>query len=235
MLSFQSSALLAKKLGNLIPASRIFTDPLYTLAKGTDASFYRLVPAIVVRAESEEEVIHIIRCSAESGFPLTFKAGGTSLSGQAISDSVLVETGDGFSGFRATGDGTEVSLQCGITGGLANLRLSRYGRRIGPDPASINSAKIGGIVSNNASGGAFGITRNSYNTLRGIRIILADGTILDTRDPDSRMAFSHSHAGMLQELQMLSSQVRSDQVLAGRIRHKFELKNTVVLKRITNF
>lgn len=216
---------LVSRLKRNIPQTRIFTDPLYTLAKGTDAGFYRLVPKIVVRVESEAEVIHVIRTCAETGTPITFKAGGTSLSGQTISNSVLVEIGDGFSGFYSE-NGSEVSLQCGITGAMANARLAKYGRRIGPDPSSINSARIGGIVSNNASGGAFGIQHNSYNTLKGMRLILSDGTLVDTRIDTDRESFRVSHAQMLEQLADLSARVRSDSRLSAKIRHKYELKNT---------
>ncbi len=219
------TSLLVKRLRKKIPESRIFTDPLHTLAKGTDAGFYRLVPKIVVRVDSEPEIIHVIRVCAESGTSLTFKAGGTSLSGQTISDSVLVEIGDGFSGFDSE-NGTEVTLQCGITGSMANARLAKFGRRIGPDPSSINSAKIGGIVSNNASGGAFGIQHNSYNTLHGMRIILADGTVADTRDPAGRKALSGSHPLLLEKLSNLAARVKSNTTMSEKIRHKFELKNT---------
>jgi D-lactate dehydrogenase len=109
---------------------------------------------------------------------------------------------------------------------MANARLARFGRRIGPDPSSINSAKIGGIVSNNASGGAFGIQHNSYNTLTGMRLILADGTVSDSRDPDERKAFAMSHARMLGQLSDLAARVRSDSRMSEIIRHKYELKNT---------
>ena len=170
---------------------------------------------MVVRVESEPEIIHVIRTCAKSGISLTFKAGGTSLSGQTISDSVLVEIGDGFSGFHSE-NGSEVTLQCGITGSMANARLARFGRRIGPDPSSINSAKIGGIVSNNASGGAFGIQHNSYNTLQGMRLILADGTVVDTRDPVDRKAFAVSHARLLEQLSDLAAQGKVRQQDVGK-------------------
>jgi len=217
---------LAKQVSRYIPASRIYTDPLYTLAKGTDASFYRLVPGLVIRVESEAEVVRVLALCSRSGIPVTFKAGGTSLSGQTITDSVLVEVGDGFKGFSVLENGRLVKLQCGITGGLANTRLAKYGKRIGPDPASIGSAKIGGIVSNNASGGAFGIKFNSYHTLRGMRIIFADGTLLDTGDNASRQQFSDTHPEVLRKLLLLSWHVKSDPLLKAKILHKYELKNT---------
>ena len=48
---------------------------------------------------------------------------------------------------------------------------------------------IGGIAANNASGMCCGTAQNSYHTLAGMRIVLADGTVLDTRDAASRAAF----------------------------------------------
>jgi D-lactate dehydrogenase len=217
---------LAMNLCRSIPAGQIFTDPLNTLARGTDAGFYRLVPRMVVRVENEEEVIALIQACSASNIPLTFKAGGTSLSGQTITDSVLVEIGDGFTGSSIINEGRLIKLKCGITGGLANLRLVKYGRRLGPDPSSMNSAKIGGIVANNASGGAFGISHNSYHTLRSMRIIFADGCILDTLDDESRKQFIMNHPEIMGRLISLSSKIKNNHELASRIRHKYELKNT---------
>jgi D-lactate dehydrogenase len=217
---------LIQALSGYLPAKNIQTDLTARLAKGTDAGFYRLVPALVIRADTEESVrMVIMQCSA-LGIPLTFKAGGTSLSGQTITDSVLVEIGPLYNKWSVQDHGQRVTLQCGITGGLVNQRLSRYNRRIGPDPASISAAKIGGIVSNNASGGAFGILHNSYHTLESMRVILADGTLLDTGDPESRTAFSESHGRLLDSLSDLSRNVNQHPEMANRIRHKYEIKNT---------
>jgi D-lactate dehydrogenase len=216
---------LRAQLKNTVPSAQIFTDPLYTLVKGTDAGFYRLIPQAVIRVENETEVVGVIKACSATGHSVTFKGGGTSLSGQTISRDVLIEIGDGFSSCQTT-DGNIVNVQCGMTGAHVNNRLARYGRRIGPDPSSILSAKIGGIVANNASGGAFGIQYNSYTTLRGMRLILADGFILDTRDEDSRNAFSSSHSLMIRKLEELALRVKSDPRLYDRINRKYALKNT---------
>jgi hypothetical protein len=77
----------------------------------------------------------------------------------------------------------------GIIGAEVNRRLAPLGRKIGPDPASINAAKIGGIAANNSSGMCCGTAQNSYNTLAAIRVLLADGTVLDTGDSSSMAAF----------------------------------------------
>jgi hypothetical protein len=74
-----------------VPAQRIFTDPLHLLAYGSDASFYRLIPKAVVKVHSEEEVRALLRLAAREQVPLTFRAAGTSLSGQAVTDSILIK------------------------------------------------------------------------------------------------------------------------------------------------
>lgn len=136
----------------LIPQERRFDDPLSTLAFGTDASFYRLIPKLVIRVESEEEVVTLLKLAQRDRVPVTFRAAGTSLSGQAISDSVLIVLGDNWNGREIRGQGTQIRLQPGVIGAQANAWLAPFGRKIGPDPASINACKIGGIVANNASG-----------------------------------------------------------------------------------
>jgi hypothetical protein len=77
-----------------IPADRLITDPLRLLTWGTDASFHRLVPKLAVVVESEEEVIFLLAECARLGTPVTFRAAGTSLSGQAVTDSVLLLLGN---------------------------------------------------------------------------------------------------------------------------------------------
>ena len=109
--------------------------------------------------------------------PVTFRAAGTSLSGQAISDSVLVMLGDNWRGCTPAEGGETITLQPGVIGAMANRRLAPFGRKIGPDPASIDSAMIGGIAANNASGMCCGTAQNSYQTLAGLRVVLADGTV----------------------------------------------------------
>ncbi|HLD66369.1 MAG TPA: FAD-binding and (Fe-S)-binding domain-containing protein [Pseudomonas sp.] len=210
----------------LIPPERRFDDPLSTLAFGTDASFYRLIPKLVVRVESEAEVVGLLQLASAERVSVTFRAAGTSLSGQAISDSVLIVLGDNWNGREVRGDGLQIRLQPGVIGAQANAVLAPFQRKIGPDPASINAAKIGGIVANNSSGMCCGTAQNSYKTLAGLRLVLADGTVLDSEDAASVNAFRHSHAALLEQLAELGRQTRANSELAAKIRHKYRLKNT---------
>ncbi len=210
----------------LIPAERRFDDPLSTLAFGTDASFYRLIPKLVVRVESEAEVIALLKLAHAENVPVTFRAAGTSLSGQAISDSVLIVLGDNWNGREIRNGGEQIRLQPGVIGANANAVLAPFQRKIGPDPASINAAKIGGIVANNSSGMCCGTAQNTYKTLAGLRVVLADGTVVDSEDAASVAAFRQSHTALLEQLAELGRDTRANTELAAKIRHKYRLKNT---------
>ena len=169
-----------------IPRDRIYTDELRTLGWGTDASFYRMTPKIVIRAADESEVSRIMSAASSHGLPYTFRAAGTSLSGQAASDSILIVAGKNWEKYSVSPDRESIRLQPGIIGARVNRILKPYGRVFPPDPASIGSAMVGGIVSNNSSGMNCGVHANSDQMLLSARIILADGTVLDTGDAASR-------------------------------------------------
>ena len=219
-------AVFLREVERLIPVERRFDDPLSTLAFGTDASFYRLIPKLVVRVESEAEVIALLKLAYAENVPVTFRAAGTSLSGQAISDSVLIVLGDNWNGREIRNGGEQIRLQPGVIGANANAVLAPFQRKIGPDPASINAAKIGGIVANNSSGMCCGTAQNTYKTLAGLRVVLADGTVVDSEDAANVAAFRNSHAALLEQLAELGRETRANTELAAKIRHKYRLKNT---------
>ncbi len=209
-----------------IPDERIYTDATRRLAYGTDASFYRLVPQVVVKVESEDEVALVLRAARERRLGVTFRAAGTSLSGQAVTDSVLVLLGDNWRGHQILDGGARIRLQPGVVGARANALLAPHGRKIGPDPASIATCKIGGIAANNASGMCCGTRDNSYHTLDAMRLMLADGSLLDTADPVSVADFHRQRADLLAGLTTLSQQVKANAPLADTIRRKYRIKNT---------
>lgn len=217
---------LIQALSRILPERQVITDPLRRLAYGTDASFYRMTPEVIAVVESEEEVQALLQAARVHARPVTFRAAGTSLSGQAVTDSVLALIGEGFATCDIAPDAATVRVGPGIIGGEVNYRLAPHGRKIGPDPASINACKMGGIAANNASGMCCGTSQNSYRTLAGMRVVLVDGTVLDTEDAASVASFRQSHASLLGELAQLGADTRADEKLAARIRHKYKIKNT---------
>lgn len=219
-------AKLYDQLTKVIDSKRIVTNPLQLLAYGTDASFYRLIPKIVVLTHNEAEAIKVIKLCNEHKTPVTFRAAGTSLSGQAVSDSVLLVATHKWKDYKIINDGKLISLQPGIVGAVANRHLKSYGRKIGPDPASINAARIGGIFSNNASGMCCGTHENSYKTVSDVRLVMYDGKVLDTADANSVREFKESHKSVVKEIENIRDEIKKDQKLFNRIKDKFKIKNT---------
>lgn len=212
-----------------IPESRIYTDEMRRLAWGTDAGFYRMIPKIVIHSDNEAEVQHIIRTANKHNVPLTFRAAGTSLSGQAISDSVLVIAGKNWEKYEVATDYKTIKLQPGIVGQRVNEILKPFGKKFPPDPASIKSAMVGGIILNNASGMSCGTHENSYKTIVSARLVLADGTILDTGDEQSRKDFLLSHPGFIRQISDLRDKVQKDKALCELIERKYRIKNVTGL------
>ena len=181
-----------KRISSFVDKSRIYTDELRRLTWGTDAGFYRLIPQVVVRAASEAEVSRLLNEASRLALPVTFRAAGTSLSGQAISDSILIVAGKHWENYTINEDASLITMQPGIIGARVNELLAPFGRMFAPDPASKKSAMVGGIIINNASGMNCGTHANSDRVLQSARLILADGTVLDTGNAESRRDFASS-------------------------------------------
>ncbi len=215
-----------EKLKGIIPDTRVFTDPLHLIAYGTDASFYRLVPKIVIWADNSDEVSQILQLSSSLFLPVVFRAAGTSLSGQAITDSILIVTSRDWRGKKINKDYSLVTLEPSVVGADANEFLLPFGKKIGPDPASISCAMIGGIAANNASGMCCGIADNSYKTLHSLKIVFFDGSELDTGDKKSRANFVNTHGMLIRSIENLAFKIRNNKTLHDKIVRKFRIKNT---------
>ena len=218
-----------EEVGKFVPKNALYTDELRRFAWGTDAGFYRLVPKIVIRSSNEKEVSKILEAASKFDVPVTFRAAGTSLSGQAVSDSVLIVAGKNWERYMVSEDASEITLEPGIVGARVNAILKPYGRKFGPDPASIGSCMVGGIVMNNASGMSCGTHANSDKELESVRMVLIDGTVLDTGDETSREAFRASHPDFIKGIEELRDGILADKELSERIRYKYSIKNVTGL------
>lgn len=206
--------------------NRVYKSSILRHAYSVDASCYRYIPQIVVILHSEEEAIQLLKAAKEENISLTFKAAGSSLSGQCSSDSVLVMVNDGFKNIEILEDGKIIELDVGVVASDANLALAKYGRKIGPDPATITAALIGGVVNNNSSGMCCGVSQNSYQTIHSLRAILLDGTVIDTKDEESIKKFLEEKPDLVAGLLALREEIINDEELSSMIKRKYKIKNT---------
>ena len=218
---------LTNALTDILPRERLYLDPVRVRVYSLDASIYQPRAKAVVDLESEAELLAVLAALREHCGGVTFRGAGTSLNGQATGEDIVARIRGPFWRSHAVLDqGRAIRLGCGLTGGEADALLAPHGRRIGPDPASASAATIGGMVANNAAGMCCTVDQNTFATMRHMRVILADGTVLDTDDPACVAAFRASHAHLLCRLSEMRRSVMADPALVTRIRRKYSIKNT---------
>jgi D-lactate dehydrogenase len=210
-----------------LPPSRVLTRAWERAAYAADASFYTLTPRAVVRPVDTREVAALFAWSRASRIPLTFRAAGTSLSGQAVTDGVLVDVSRHWRTLEVLDRGRRVRVGPGVVGGFVNAHLARHGRKLGPDPASIGACMIGGIVANNSSGMCCGTEQNAYRTLEALRFVLPSGTEIDTAERGAEERLAESEPAIARGLSELKARIESDPRLVARIRSKYAIKNTM--------
>ena len=213
---------LVSALGETQVASR----PIDRAAYASDASVYRMVPKVVVRPRTIADVQAVFAISRRHRVPMTFRAAGTSLSGQAVTDGILVDVGRHWKGIQVQDEGARVRVQPGAVGAAVNARLKPFRRKIGPDPASIQACMMGGILANNSSGMCCGVAQNAYHTLESLRLVLPSGTVVDTASPTAGAELAQREPMLAAGLQALAAQVRGNPALRERLRFKYRTKNT---------
>ncbi|MFB3815816.1 MAG: FAD-binding and (Fe-S)-binding domain-containing protein [Terriglobales bacterium] len=213
-------------LSRIIAPERVLTRPVELIAFASDASFYRLVPCAVVLSRGIEEIRALFRFSHEHRIPLTFRAAGTSLSGQAVTDGILVEVARYWKQVKVEDGGRKVRVQPGIIGAHVNIALKPYGVKLGPDPASIGACMMGGILANNSSGMCCGVAQNAYHTLESLTFVLPSGTVIDTARADADELFRAREPELAQGLLALKREIEERPALRERVRAKYRTKNT---------
>ena len=222
---------IASQLSEIVPSSRVRARLIDRIAYANDASYFRLVPQAVVQPNSVSEIQSLFKFTQRNKIPMTFRAAGTSLSGQAVTDGILVDVSKHWDKFSIEDDAKHVRFQPGLVGGFINYALKPHRRRIGPDPASIDACMMGGILANNSSGMCCGVTENAYRTIHSMTFVLPNGFILDTATPNADQIFEsgqpHIAKGLLELKNRIvtSTKEYKGETLARKIKRRYQMKN----------
>ena len=215
------------ELSAFISPERVLTRPLDLAAYATDASLYRIVPKAVVRPRDVMEVQDLLAFARREHVPLTFRAAGTSLSGQALGPGIIADCTRHWRELEILDNGQRVRVGPGVVAGLVNRYLASYGYKLGPDPASIDACTIGGVVANNSSGMCCGVEKNAYKTLESLRFILPSGTMVDSAAPDASEMLRQNEPRIWAGIAALRDRLRDNGTLVEKIKRKYRLKNTM--------
>ncbi len=161
-------------------------DILNRVAFSTDSSIYQILPLCVVTPRTAEDIVAVIRYAVEHGIPVAPRGAGSGLAGEALTAGIVIHTARHMKSILGVQeDGSVVVCQPGVVLDELNAYLSKFGRKIGPDPSSGNRAVLGGIVANNATGAhslQYGYIADWIDRLQ---VVLADGSIAElTNDYD---------------------------------------------------
>jgi FAD binding domain len=192
----------------------------------SDASPYRYIPNVVVQPKNIDHVAAIFRYCIRKGRHATFRAGGTSLNGQAQGNDILIDVRQHWSGWKVEDNGSRIRCNVGTTLGRINEVLKSYARRMGPDPASMNAATIGGVLATNAGGMRCPPAIDSYHSIIAMKIVLTTGTIIDTEDPHAEERFAASEPEMAAGLLKIREEMLADKEISDRVTRKYGIRNT---------
>jgi D-lactate dehydrogenase len=207
-----------------VEANRVHIDDLTLAVYSRSADFYEYRPQAVVKARTEAEVQGVLRVANEHKVPVTFRAAGTSLSGQVLGTGIICDISGGFQKIEPRDNGKLVFFQPGPVLTTVDRVLEPHNRRIGPDPASSTAARMGGVIANNASGMTAGVKFNSYHTLHSMRVVLVDGSVYDSGVEGDYSRFENEQQALAQGLLELRNEILADADLVEKINKKFSIK-----------
>lgn len=143
----------------------------------SDASVYEIIPERVVAPENQKELLDAVQSSIAQRQPITMRAGGTSLGGQAIGWGCLIDISKCLTNILAYyPEQKEIVIEPGVIQDDLNEHVKQDGLHFAPDTSTSNRAMIGGMIGNNSCGAYsifYGTTREH---VKSIDVILADGS-----------------------------------------------------------
>jgi len=149
-----------------------YTRTLYS----TDASIYDITPIGVVMPKSVEDVVAVHQYATENEIPILPRGGGSSLSGQAIGEAIIMDFTRHLNEIlEINAEEKWVRVEPGVILDDLNRALRPHGLKFGPDPASSSRAAVGGLVGNNSTGAHSVIYGMTADHVESLDVILPGG------------------------------------------------------------
>lgn len=212
-------------LRQIFNKNQIKSDDIYLEVYGRDSSYFNLIPQVVIRPESADEVIQLLHLLPKHNEHITFRAGGTSLSGQAVGNGIICDLRTAWKDYEVRENGNKIWFEPGLTCAQINRILKKHGHKLGPDPASHVAAMMGGVLANNSSGMQAGTRYNSYRMITTMEFILANGNRYDSAKAEDRKRFETTERELCYGLMEIRTKICSTPELYNKINEKYKIKN----------
>jgi FAD/FMN-containing dehydrogenase len=164
----------------------VMTSPDTRRYFSTDTSVLSLTPAMIVYPRNEADVRKTARFAwqlAERGrvIPITARGAGTDQGGAALGAGIMMAFPAHMNRLLELDDKSGiVTVEPGANYGKIQQTLKTHGRFLAPFPASYEYSTIGGAVANNSSGEKSFKYGNTRDYVRGLRVVLANGEVIET-------------------------------------------------------
>jgi FAD/FMN-containing dehydrogenase/Fe-S oxidoreductase len=154
-------------------------DNLTRQLYATDASIYQIEPVGAAFPKSAQQASAVICAAADTDVSVIPRGAGTSLSGGAIGDGLIVD----FSRYNRQIDKLDlekrsVRVGAGVVLDQLNNFLRPHGFCFGPDVATSARATLGGMIANNSSGAHVPVYGTTADHVLSLEIVMADGRIV---------------------------------------------------------
>jgi FAD/FMN-containing dehydrogenase/Fe-S oxidoreductase len=152
-------------------------DTYSRILYSTDASIYQIVPLGVVLPRHRAAAVEAVRFAVRHHLPVLARGGGTSLSGQAVGEAIILD----FSKYMRrilefNPEERWVRVEPGVIQDELNAFLKPHGFGLGPDTSSSSRVTLGGMIGNNSAGSHSILYGKTIDHVLELRVVLADGS-----------------------------------------------------------
>ena len=216
---------IVRQLRSFLDKQDILATDLWREIYARDASYFDIKPLCVVRPSTMEQIQKVIALARANNISVTFRTGGTSLSGQTLGTGIICELRTKWKSAQVRDNGSKIWFEPGLTANQVNAMLHPHHTHIGPDPASSSAAMMGGILSNNSSGMQAGVEYNSYHTLASIKFMLANGNVYDSSQKEDVIRFEATERSLCEGIMKIRDSILSNDEIRNKIITKYKIKN----------
>jgi FAD/FMN-containing dehydrogenase/Fe-S oxidoreductase len=158
------------------------TDEGHLILYSTDASVYRERPLAVVFPRSTADIVACVRFAAKHQVPLTPRAGGTSLAGQAIGGGLVVDISRHLNNILEINEAAGYAVvEPGVIRDQLNAALQPLGYWFGPNTSTANRCTMGGMFGNNSCGSTSITVGSTREHVLEAEVVLSDGSLYTAR------------------------------------------------------
>lgn len=177
--SYETATVLEAELAARIQGEVRFDD-VSRMLYSTDASNYQIDPIGVVIPRSIDDVMATVELATSHKVPILPRGGGSSLAGQTVGAALVIDMSKYLNRVLSfEPEEKAITVEPGINLDMLNRQVKAHGLMFGPDPSSSNRATIGGVIGNNSAGAHSILYGMTANHVRGARVQLAGGGVVD--------------------------------------------------------